>query len=112
MGLQVAGVSVSKNHIKIPRKAWNRVRKQVLNRDGWRCRACGRRGRLEVDHITPLQRDPRQDPLDPSGLQTLCVSCHIAKTRSENKKPDSPKIAAWKELVQEMLTISQNSPKI
>ena len=38
---------------KVDRLRWGRVRRLVLARDGWRCRQCGRRGRLEVDHIEP-----------------------------------------------------------
>ena len=37
--------------------------------------------------MIPLGTDPDQDPSDPAGLQTLCRSCHIAKTRTENTRP-------------------------
>ena len=40
---------------KVPdRKIWTRLRQQILDRDGWACRTCGRRGRMEVDHVRPL----------------------------------------------------------
>ena len=60
----------------------------VLERDGWRCRQCGRAGRLECDHILPLFQFPDQNPYTLDGLQTLCRSCHIKKTREENLNPD------------------------
>ena len=60
---------------------------------------CGRAGRLECDHINPLEREPGQDPFDPNGLQTLCRSCHIAKTAGENRRDPTPAELAWRELV-------------
>ena len=33
---------------------WKRVRRAAIERDGYRCRACGKAaGRFEVDHIIP-----------------------------------------------------------
>ncbi len=63
---------------------------------------CGRAGRLECDHINPLEREPGQDPYDPNGLQTLCRSCHIAKTAGENRRPPTPAEMAWRNLVNEL----------
>ena len=37
------------------RRQWARVRLAVLDRDSWRCQKCGKAGRLEVDHIKPLE---------------------------------------------------------
>ena len=65
---------------------WRLVRKVVLARDGWRCRKCGKPGRLEVDHIVPLHKGC--DPWARDNLQVLCRSCHFKKTASENKCPD------------------------
>ena len=31
---------------------WRLLRKQVLRRAGWRCECCGRRGPLDVHHLT------------------------------------------------------------
>ena len=47
---------MSHQHTRLDRPRWDRVRRAVLRRDGWRCVQCGRAGRLEVDHITPLDR--------------------------------------------------------
>ena len=67
----------------------------VLDRDGWRCRKCGRPGRLEVDHVVPLHKGG--DPFDMDNLQALCgVPCHRDKTRSENRRPETPAEIAWR----------------
>ena len=91
-------------HLRIDRKAWRRVRRDVLERDGYRCRDCGRAGRFEVDHVKPLHHGGA--PLDPDNLQALCRSCHIHKTAQENQRQIGPKEAAWRELVSDMLGVS------
>ena len=82
---------------------WTAVRRAVFKRDNFRCVECGKAGRLEVDHISPLQREPGQDPYDPNGLQTLCRRCHVEKTRQENRREPTPAEAAWRELVAELM---------
>ena len=74
---------MSRHHTRLDARRWAVVRRAVFERDDYRCVMCGRAGRLECDHITPLEREPGQDPCDPNGLQALCRSCHIAKTRRE-----------------------------
>ncbi|MXX24361.1 MAG: HNH endonuclease [Caldilineaceae bacterium SB0668_bin_21] len=75
-------------------RRWERLRRMVLDRDGWRCRSCGRAGRLEVDHIEALHLGG--DPWDPDNLQSLCGGCHVAKTRSERLRgTETPERAAW-----------------
>ena len=94
---------MSRQHAQLHAKRWAAVRRSVFDRDGWRCTSCGTAGRLECDHVTPLQREPGQDPFDVNGLQTLCRSCHVSKTARENRRPLTPDEAAWKALVAEML---------
>ena len=65
---------------------------------------CRRDKKLECDHISPMEREPGQDPYDINGLQTLCRSCHIEKTRRENRRPLTPAELAWRELVADLLT--------
>lgn len=79
----------------INKRLWARVRRQVFKRDGYRCRTCGRAGRLECDHVVPLHVDPDQDPYDPGGCQTLCRGCHRRKTGSENRHQPAPDQQAW-----------------
>ena len=86
---------------RLPRAAWNRLRRVVLARDGGRCVQCRVGWRLEVDHVRPLERGGSND-LD--NLQTLCRGHHIAKTRAENfARTDTPERAAWRALTAELL---------
>lgn len=73
--------------------AWAKLRKQILERDRGLCVPCSRLGRVTlgstVDHIVNKARavaegwTPEQID-DPSNLQTICDSCHKAKTASES----------------------------
>ena len=75
---------------------WRRLRLRVLDRDGWRCRNCGRHGRLEVDHIIPLEQGGSMFDMD--NLQALCRDpCHFAKTRGERTAKRGAESAAWEE---------------
>ena len=71
----------SRWHAAVDKRRWRAVRRTVFDLDGWRCRPCGKAGRMEVDHVTPLHKDG--DPWAESDLQTLCRGCHIEKTRQE-----------------------------
>lgn len=91
-----------RNHPAIldPRR-WRRVRLRVLDRDGWRCRTCGKAGGLEVDHIKPVHHGG--DPWALANLQALCAwPCHGEKTRRENTR-DTPARRAWRALVADLL---------
>jgi 5-methylcytosine-specific restriction endonuclease McrA len=52
---------------------YNQLRQEILQRDGWRCQACGRRSNLEVHHQE--FRSHCGDDSKPN-LITLCASCH------------------------------------
>ena len=97
---------MSRHHTPLNRTRWSAIRPAVFQRDGYRCVMCGGAGRLECDHITPMQREPGQDPYDINGLQALCRACHIEKTRSDNRRQLTPAEAAWRGLVSELLTES------
>lgn len=74
---------------------WKVLRHVILERDGWKCRCCGERRRLEIDHIKPVRLAPELS-FDPRNLQTLCGKCHAAKTRVEvGHKEKSPERKAW-----------------
>ena len=94
---------MSRSHLHLNTRRWAAVRRAVFERDGCRCVECGRAGRLECDHITPLQREPGQDPFDPNGLQALCRACHIGKTRRENRRPLTPAEQEWRALAAELI---------
>ncbi len=83
----------SRHHAAIPWRLWARIRRAILDRDGWRCVACGAAGRLEIDHVITL--DSGGAETDPANLQTLCVPCHVAKTRRE--RGEGPDRTAWRE---------------
>ena len=67
-------------------KRWKVLRMAVLERDGFACKACGARGRLEVDHIKPVRTHPELS-FEPGNLQPLCATCHTRKTRLECGHP-------------------------
>ena len=90
---------MSRHHHHLDRKRWERTRQAVFERDGHRCVMCGRAGRLECDHVTPLEREPGQDVYDWNGLQSLCKNCHVIKTRAESRNPLSPDEVAWRSLI-------------
>src|SRR5262245_9574774 len=56
------------------RLEWQAIQSQVRSRAGWRCEACGRRGRLDVHHIIKRSRGGSDFDLD--HLVALCRACH------------------------------------
>ena len=58
---------------------------------------------MEADHVVPLHVNTHQDPYDIDGCQSLCRTCHIEKTRAENRRPVSPEQRAWNDLVDQLL---------
>ena len=95
---------MSRRHAALQGPRWRALRRFVFNRDGYRCVKCGRMGRLECDHKTPLHVARDQDPYDPAGCQTLCRGCHIAKTRAETKKPKSAAELEWAEYLKNLFS--------
>jgi len=47
---------------------------EARSRAGWRCQACGRRGRLDVHHVIKRSRGGSDFDLD--RLVALCRACH------------------------------------
>ena len=88
---------MSQAHVNLNARRWARLRRAVFRRDGYRCVKCGRAGRLECDHIIPLDRGGAQYDLD--NLQTLDRDCHFLKTSSENRKPESQERRRWRAVV-------------
>lgn len=67
--------------------AWDRLRKQILERDSYICQPCKRRAKIvignQVDHIKPKA----QGGTDSEGnLEAICNDCHKAKTAQDNGK--------------------------
>ena len=60
--------------IKLGIRAYRRIMKRVLERDGWRCQKCGSLENLQVHH--QIQRSQQgNDALE--NLVTLCAYCHL-----------------------------------
>ena len=60
-------------------KVSNKMRFSIYQRDGYRCRYCGRSGRfadLEIDHIRPISKGGKSTY---DNLQTLCRRCNKEK---------------------------------
>ena len=67
----------------------------VFDRDGWACVTCGKAGRLEADHIKPLEDGGAV--YDLVNLQALCRGCHWSKSQEERRgKPTPPEVLAWR----------------
>jgi len=70
---------------------WDSARSFVMLRDRYTCQLCGVRRRareLEVDHRLEISRGGAA--LDYGNLQTVCRSCHRAKTRRLRAGPSTP----------------------
>jgi len=58
--------------LRLDRQAYDELRKQVLERDGWKCQNCGSSENLQVHHIQS-RGQLGADTLE--NLITLCASC-------------------------------------
>ncbi len=59
--------------LKLDSKSYVELHRQVLERDNWRCQACGSMRNLEV-HLIQFRSQSGSD-LE-QNLVTLCASCH------------------------------------
>lgn len=76
------------------RSKLNYWKREVLERDGYKCVACGitkhncskcnQRVVLHVDHIKSFSKNPKLR-FDVSNGQTLCRNCHELKTKNSNE---------------------------
>jgi len=68
-----------------PRKTLSKKRRyQILERDKFTCRTCGRSApevALHVDHIIPVSKGGNNTL---ENLQTLCVDCNLGKGNQES----------------------------
>ena len=65
-------------------KEYKAFRKQVLQRDNYKCIKCGETENLQIHHIKPTKDYPELI-MDLDNVQTLCLLCH-SKTDSYLKK--------------------------
>lgn len=70
----------------------NKMRFSIYERDGHRCRKCGRRSdNLEIDHIFPISKGGKSEY---NNLQTLCHECNIKKSNTVERGAVNPR-AKW-----------------
>jgi 5-methylcytosine-specific restriction endonuclease McrA len=65
--------------LRLDAESYHQLHRQVLERDGWRCRACGSMQHLQVHHQrfrSPLGSDSEDN------LIVLCLECHANLHRS------------------------------
>ena len=58
--------------------SYERLRRQILDRDGWRCQSCGTMSNLEVHH---RQFRSHSGADSEENLITLCTACHAGAHR-------------------------------
>lgn len=80
---------------------WKALRLRALERDRWRCRLCGRAGRLEVHHVRPTFRGGAM--WDLGNLRSLCRDCHFKIHKPDHeaarRAARSPGRRAWWEFI-------------
>lgn len=70
----------------------NKMRFAIYERDGRRCRKCGRYSKnLEIDHIFPISKGGKSEF---DNLQTLCHDCNVKKSNTVERGAINPK-SAW-----------------
>lgn len=88
---------MSRNHARLSGWRWEATRRQVFQRDNYRCRKCGRRGRLEAHHEPPLS--PGVDPYNVDGVLSYCRECHVKHHKNEHMTDEQ---LAWQEFLTEL----------
>lgn len=70
----------------------NKMRFSIYERDGHRCRKCGRYSNyLEIDHIFPISKGGKSEY---NNLQTLCHECNVKKSNTVEHGTTNPR-AQW-----------------
>jgi ATP-dependent DNA helicase RecQ len=59
--------------LRLDSESYEKLRKEVLRRDGWRCQSCGVMSKLEVHHQTFRSHSGDDSELN---LIILCTACH------------------------------------
>jgi 5-methylcytosine-specific restriction endonuclease McrA len=67
-----------RERIQLDTEVYHQLRREVLQRDAWRCQNCGSREDLQVHH--KQFRSQSGDDSD-ENLITLCATCHSATHR-------------------------------
>ena len=72
----MSGRLTKRPRIRLDPEGYRILRQQVLERDGWRCQACGALENLQVHHIKFRSRTGEDTE---ENLIALCFSCHSAQ---------------------------------
>ncbi len=56
-------------------RRWRKLRKEILERDEYKCMYCGDRAN-QVDHVTPIESGGDDQP---SNLVAACQACNLRK---------------------------------
>jgi ATP-dependent DNA helicase RecQ len=70
------------SRLRLDVESYNRLRQQILRRDGWRCQSCGAMANLEVHH---KQFRSQSGGDSEENLITLCGSCHATIHRRASR---------------------------
>ena len=60
---------------RLPAAEYEKLRQEILRRDGWRCQSCGTMSNLEVHH-KEFRSQSGED--SERNLITLCAACHTS----------------------------------
>lgn len=80
------------SHAKLSSRPWARLRRRVLQKDGYRCSVCGGVRQLEVHHIIPRHIAPDKK-YQIENLQVICRSDHEDMHTKQKIAPDA---YAWR----------------
>jgi 5-methylcytosine-specific restriction endonuclease McrA len=69
----VSGILPKSPRFRLDPASYERLRQEVLRRDGWRCQSCGSMSDLEVHHQKFRSHSGDDSELN---LITLCGACH------------------------------------
>ena len=73
------GVRAEGPRLRLDSESSEKLRHQVLHRDGWRCQSCGAMSNLEVHHQELRSHSGSDSELN---LITLCRGCHDQRHRT------------------------------
>ena len=66
-------ISQKRPRVRVASIPYSRLRKEILERDNWRCQVCGRLTNLDVHHMR--RRSALGEDLE-TNLITVCRECH------------------------------------
>ena len=81
---------------KLSSRPWERIRRAVLQRDGYTCSRCRGFRKLEVHHIEPRHLAPEKK-YDLDNLKILCRFCHEDLHNKEQIPADA---YAWRQYME------------